>query len=285
MPREVRERTLALIRGEFDPPPVRDATTVVLVPEGAPLRTYLMRRAMTMAFAPGMWVFPGGRVDARDQEVPIVGEVSSDRMTAPSLDVARGLVAGAARELFEETSILLAVDESGAVPREGPHWEADRAAVASGEVPFAHFLRDRGLRIDASALCMWTHWVTPEMETRRYDVRFFVARVPVGQQVRDVSGEADQTGWFTAQQALQSYGRGSMPMLPPTVATLADIAALGDATDVLDVAPTREIRPLMPRPRLVEGDQLAWDVVDVRDNSIVLSMAQEPAGSEVEGMS
>jgi hypothetical protein len=132
---------------------------------------------------------------------------------------------------------------------------------------------------------MWTHWVTPEMETRRYDVRFFVARVPVGQQVRDVSGEADQTGWFTAQQALQSYGRGSMPMLPPTVTTLADIAALGDATDVLDVAPTREIRPLMPRPRLVEGDQLAWDVVDVRDNSIVLSMAQEPAGSEVEGMS
>lgn len=283
MPREVRERTLALIRGEFEPPAVRDATTVVLVPDAGPIRTYLMRRSMTMAFAPGMWVFPGGRVDAGDMAVPIVGDVPTTRMTAPSEDAARALVAGAARELFEETSVLLAVDDSGATPEEDDRWEADRAAVAGGVLSFTDFLRQRGLHVDAAALQLWTHWVTPEMETRRYDVRFFVARIPGGQQARDVSGEADRTGWFTAHEALAAYGQGGMPMLPPTVATLADIAEIQQADDVLEAAATREIRPLMPRPRLLPGDALTWDVVDVRDDSIVISMAQEPAGSEVQG--
>ncbi len=285
MPREVRERTLALIRGEFTPPAVRDATTVLLVPDDGPVRTYLMRRATTMAFAPGMWVFPGGRVDGRDSAVPILGDVPVTRMSAPSEAAARGLIAGAARELFEETSVLLAVDASGDTPEEDSRWEADRAAVAAGDLTFADFLAERRLRVDARALRMWTHWVTPEMETRRYDVRFFVARVPSGQQVRDVSGEADRTGWFTATEALTAYGQGAMPMLPPTVATLADIAGVRDATEVIDAADAREIRPLMPRPRLTDDGELTWDVVDVRDDSIVISMAQEPAGSEVEGMS
>ena len=285
MPREVRERTLALIRGEFTPPAVRDATTVVLVPDDGPVRTYLMRRATTMAFAPGMWVFPGGRVDQFDPTVPIVGDLSVTRMSAPSQDAARGLIAGAARELFEETSVLLAVDSSGAVPQEDSRWETDRAAVAAGDLAFADFLVQRRLQVDARALRMWTHWVTPEMETRRYDVRFFVARVPSGQQVRDVSGEADRTGWFTAAEALAAYGKGSMPMLPPTVATLAEIADVRDAAEVTELADTRTIRPLMPRPRLTSDGELIWDVVDVRDDSVVISMAQEPAGSEVEGMS
>lgn len=285
MPREVRDRTLALLRGEFEPPAVRDATTVVLVPEAGPVRTFLMRRASTMSFAPGMWVFPGGRVDRSDASVPVMGEVPATRMTAPSEDAARGLIASAVREVFEETSVLLAVDSSGRPPVVTPELERDRAEVAANALAFEEFLRRRDLHVDAGALHLWTHWVTPEMETRRYDVRFFVAHVPAGQQVRDVSGEADLTGWFSAPEALASYGRGEMPMLPPTVATLAELAEAADVQSLVGQAATREVRPLMPRPRLLGDGQLTWDVVDVRDGSVVISMAQEPAGSEVEGMS
>lgn len=283
MPREVRDRTLALLRGEFEPPALRDATTVVLVPESGPLQTFLMRRATTMAFAPGMWVFPGGRIDASDADIAVSGDVDSHRMTAHSADAARSLIVGAVREVFEETSVLLAVDHEGRIPVEHPDWAADREALAAGDISFGDFLSARSLRVDASALKLWTHWVTPEMETRRYDVRFFVARVPAGQQVRDVSGEADRTGWFSPGEALAAYGQGEMPMLPPTVATLADLVALPDVETLIDAAAIRDVRPLMPRPRLLDDGSLTWDVIDVRDGSVVIAMAQEPAGSEVEG--
>jgi len=46
---------------------VRDAATVVLLRDGeSGLETFVMRRATTMAFAPRMHVFPGGRVDDID---------------------------------------------------------------------------------------------------------------------------------------------------------------------------------------------------------------------------
>lgn len=72
-------------------------------------------------------------------------------------------------------------------------------------------------------------------------------------------------------------------MLPPTVATLADLAALPDVASVLAAADDREVRPLMPRPRLTPEGGVAWDVIDVRDGSVVVRLPSEPAGSEVAG--
>ena len=43
------------------------ASTVVLM--RAPFEVYLIRRVPTMAFAPSMYVFPGGAVDPRDEVV------------------------------------------------------------------------------------------------------------------------------------------------------------------------------------------------------------------------
>ena len=137
--------------------------------------------------------------------------------------------------------------------------------------------------MDPGVLPLWTHWVTPEIESKRYDVRFYVAAVPPGQHARDVSGEADHVRWMTPGAALGDYAQGRLPMLPPTVATLADLAPLPDAASVLASAAARDVRPLMPRPRLDERGAIAWDVIDVRDGSVVLRLPSEPAGSEVAG--
>jgi 8-oxo-dGTP pyrophosphatase MutT (NUDIX family) len=284
MPPEVSERARALLAGEWQPPPTRDASTVVLLRGTGGLETYLMRRATTMAFAAGMYVFPGGRIDESDCELDVdwVGSPPNPaRMTATQRQ-ARGLIVGAVREVFEETGVLLAVDELGRTPVEDDSWETDRAAVAASSPALAEVLARRGLRLDPHLLPLWTHWVTPEVESKRYDVRFFVALVPTGQQARDVSGEADEVMWIPPSTALQDYSRGRLPMLPPTVATLADLAALPDPAAVLASAVDREVRPLMPRPR-EDGGAIAWDVIDVRDDSVVVSLPAEPAGSEVAG--
>jgi 8-oxo-dGTP pyrophosphatase MutT (NUDIX family) len=238
-----------------------------------------------MAFAAGMYVFPGGRIDDTDCEIDLVWSgdaLDSHRMTA-SQHQARGLVVGAVREVFEETGVLLAVDDSGCTPVEDDAWEDDRAAVAESSPALAQVLARRGLRIDPGLLPLWTHWVTPEVESKRYDVRFFVAAVPPGQRARDVSGEADQVVWTSPATALGDYARGRLPMLPPTVATLADLTALPDVATVLASAAGREVRPLMPRPRLEVDGVIAWDVIDVRDGSVVVRLPAEPAGSEVAG--
>lgn len=285
MPPQVSERARALLAGEWQPPPVRDASTVVLLRDASGLETYLMRRATTMAFAAGMYVFPGGRIDDTDSEIDLawVGDpVDPQRMTA-SEQQARGLIVGAVREVFEETGVLLAVDDSGRAPVEDAAWEDDRTAVAESSPALAEVLARRGLRVDPGLLPLWTHWVTPEVETKRYDVRFFVAAVPPGQHARDVSGEADQVLWTPPSAALGDYARGDLPMLPPTVATLADLAALPDVASVLASAADRDVRPLMPRPRFDDEGAIAWDVIDVRDGSVVVRLPAEPAGSEVAG--
>jgi len=285
MPPEVSSRARALLSGEWQPPPVRDASTVVLLRNGEVLETYLMRRAATMAFAAGMYVFPGGRIDEVDSQIEVAwagAMPDGARMTATGSQ-ARGLVVGAVREVFEETGVLLAVDASGRTPSQDDEWEADRARVAASSKAFADVLTRRGLRLDPGLLPLWTHWVTPEIESKRYDVRFFVAAVPPGQSVADVSGEADHVHWISPREALQDYARGALPMLPPTVATLADLASLPDIAAVLSSAPTRDVRPLMPRPRLDDSGALAWEVIDARDGSVVVSLPSEPAGSEVAG--
>jgi 8-oxo-dGTP pyrophosphatase MutT (NUDIX family) len=285
MPPEVSARARALLAGEWLAPSLRDATTVILLRERETLETYLMRRASTMAFAAGMHVFPGGRVDEVDlaPDLPWVNRtIDGARMTA-SIALARGLIVCAVRELFEETGVLLAVDADGNTPREDSAWENDRLAINGSSGALGPILRRRGLRLDPQLLPLWTHWVTPEIESRRYDVRFFVAAVPPGQQARDVSGEADDVRWMPPADALAAYGQGSLPMLPPTVATLADLTGIPDIKGVMAAASLRDVRPLMPRPRLDSQGEIAWDVIDVRDGSVMVSLPAEPAGSEVAG--
>lgn len=70
------------------------ATSVVLLREApAGLQVFLLRRHERMPFAPGMTVFPGGRVDRGDHDHPL----------GP-------LVAAGVRETREETTVSLAPD-------------------------------------------------------------------------------------------------------------------------------------------------------------------------------
>src|SRR4051794_30675319 len=57
----IRDRIRGLEDGSITPPATRDASTVVLLRDGVNgLEAYLLRRASTMSFGPGMHVFPGG---------------------------------------------------------------------------------------------------------------------------------------------------------------------------------------------------------------------------------
>src|SRR3954451_14199459 len=225
----------AINAGELEPVEPRHASTVVLLRdagERAGVEAYLLRRQKTMAFAAGMHVFPGGSVDNRDEaldETSWVGPAPSAWAGLLTADVrlATALVCAAVRETFEESGVLLAGGSADEVVADtsADDWEADRVALLARSLSFAELLDRRRLVLRADLLRPWAHWITPEVEPRRYDTRFFVAALPTGQRTRDVGGEADQVTWARPQDALDAFARGELGMLPPTAFTLGELAA------------------------------------------------------------
>lgn len=254
-------------------PQALDAATVVLLRDADDgLEVYLMRRVTAMRFAPGMHVFPGGRVEERDfAAVPLVGDPDL-RGSRGEAALARALTVCAARETFEETGVLVTAPSVAAT-------ESVRAEIEAGG-DFGALLEGLGVHVDAYALPMWTHWVTPEIEPKRFDVRFYVAVVPPGQRVRDVSGESDHVQWIRPADALVLHAAGDLPMLPPTSVTLSELTSFTCAADVVAHATDRTILPLLPH----RDDDGRWSIIDAYDRSVIHPVTQARTISEVEGI-
>jgi len=263
LPRRMVEQARAFADGEREPAVPRDAATVVLLREARAgsggVEVYLLRRHLGMDFAGGMYVFPGGRVDARDEDDSLrwAGPPATDwaeRLSCTE-SLARALVCAAVRETFEESGVLLAGPTPTTVVEDttGEDWERDRGALVERELSFAEFLHRRDLVLRADLLAAWAHWITPVFEPKRFDTRFFVAALPAGQVTRDVSTESDRVGWMRPRDATASVDEGSMQMLPPTYVTVTDMAQLSTPEEALRVAPERQIRPIQPFIRFDES--------------------------------
>jgi 8-oxo-dGTP pyrophosphatase MutT (NUDIX family) len=263
------EVALEYAHGTRTPADPRPASTVILLrdaPAGAAEgdasgpEVYLLRRQRTMAFAAGMTVFPGGRVDATDSTVADSWSGPAPAWFAERLgcaaETAAAYVAAAVRETFEESGVLLAGPSADSVVGDttGADWEADRVALESRELGFSEFLHRRGLVLRADLLGPWAHWITPEFEPKRYDTAFFVAALPAGQVTRDVTSESDQVTWIRPADAVAAVDAGEVLMLPPTYVCCHELSQYGDVAAILDAAGEREIRAIMPTVR-VDGDR------------------------------
>lgn len=234
----------------------RPAATVLLVRDAdagrAGVEVFLIRRVSSMAFAPSVWVFPGGGVDERDARpgVPWAGpgpQAWSER-TGLDAPAAQAVVVAAVREVFEECGVLLAgPDEHTLVGdvRDGA-WQRDRAALVAKELSFAELLERRGLVVRSDLLALCDHWVTPACEPRRYDTFFFAAVLPQGQVPDGSTTEADRSGWVAPGELLAQAEAGRARLMPPTVVNLERVAAAGCARDLL--TQPAEVLTVCPQP-------------------------------------
>jgi 8-oxo-dGTP pyrophosphatase MutT (NUDIX family) len=252
VPPELLERARALRDGDHVPASARDAATVALLRPGpAGPEVYLVRRQRAMVFG-GMHAFPGGSVDPADAagEPAWAGPPAAQFARELGCDeaLAQALVCAAVRETFEEAGVLLAGPSGDEVLGDvsTDEWEAERVALEAREQTLSELLARRSLVLRADLLRPLAHWITPEVEPRRFDTRFFVAEVPAGQLCRDVGGEAFERLWVRPVDALT---RG-LRMLPPTAVVLQDLAGHDDVTSALHAS--RTIRPVLPK--LVVGD-------------------------------
>lgn len=133
----------------------------------------MMRRPGGADFAPGAHVFPGGSLHAEDER---------------HADTYR---AAAIREVFEELGILLARGRHGfakAADCERVRWRLQHG------VSFSMALTEAGLTPAFDRLAYFANVITPVLLSRRFDTRFYLSRLPAGQEVHPQPGEVD--GWL-----------------------------------------------------------------------------------------
>jgi 8-oxo-dGTP pyrophosphatase MutT (NUDIX family) len=259
LPEPVAAKAREFITGNQQPATPRDAATVMLLRDGSPggLEVYMLRRQPSMAFAPGAMVFPGGSVDPRDadEQVAWTGPDAAEwgRVFDAPPELARALVCAAVRETFEESGVLLAGPSAESVVEDttSEEWETDRRALLDRSVSLAELLSRRGLVLRADLLRPWSRWITPVMEPRRFDTRFFAAALPAGQRTRDVGGEASAVAWIEPAEALAGGRRGELALMPPTMVSLTELAACGTREAAL--AGARLVAPIIPEVQLREG--------------------------------
>ncbi|GAA2739145.1 NUDIX hydrolase [Kitasatospora cinereorecta] len=260
-------RIRAVAAGELTPPEPKPSATVVLLRDGADgPQAYLLRRRTSMAFAGGMYAYPGGGVDSRDAEAapgwagPTPAEwgerLGTDARTA------QAVVCAAVRETFEEAGVLLAGPDERTVA-EARDWTAERAALEAREFSFAEFLAKHGLVLRSDLLGAWARWITPAFEERRFDTWFFVAAMPSGQSAALEVGEADRVAWLSPAEAVAGHAEGRYGMMPPTVTVLRELLPARSAAEALAAAAERTVRPVLGKAE-VAGDRMTvrWSGYD-----------------------
>ncbi|NNH72506.1 NUDIX hydrolase [Nocardia uniformis] len=209
---------------------------------------FLQRRVNAMAFAAGMTVFPGGGVDPSDASVELDWAGPEPAWWGERFGIdaprAQALVCAAVRETFEECGVLLAGPTADTVVCETAVYAEARGQLERRELSFAEFLTREKLVLRADLLRPWANWVTPVVETRRYDTRFFVAVLPAGQLADGATSEAEIVTWSTPAEAIERWKSGLDVLLPPTWSQLVALAEFGSTADILAATPV--IEPIMP---------------------------------------
>ena len=258
--------------------PIKDASTVIVLREtSAGIETFMLCRHQQSGFMGGAHVFPGGKVDPSDSaprwvdHVDRTPEALSHALGEADTESGLGLLVAAVRETFEEAGVLLA----SAAPK--TDLEQARAELHEGG-SFLELATRSDMTIDSSALTPYARWVTPKMESRRFDTRFYIARLPEGQRGSHDGTETTSALWLRPANAIDEMSAGRIKLAPPTVRTLQWLADFHDVDAVIADALSR--KPPLVRPRIVSGDE-GWFLALPGDPEHPEDVAVLPGGTRM----
>ncbi len=202
---------------------------------------FLVKRSEKLAFLGGFYAFPGGQFDATD------GEATVENCPQPEMRVA---ISCAAREMFEETGVLLV--RGGETLTAGQR-KSLLDDLESGRMSWPDLLRHYNLHLDANDFTYVGRWVTPPFSARRFDTWFFLANCPPKQQPRVIKGELESGEWISAKRAHECWQRSELLAVPPTLhalKTLGDGLANNAAGDLVSRFLSSPYAHGQPTPRM-----------------------------------
>jgi len=122
--------------------------------------------------------------------------------------------------------------------------DAEEAAYRQAAV--RELREEANLSVAPTDLAPLAHWVTPEIEIRRYDTRFFIARMPAGQDPRHDDGEMTAMAWLSPKLAIARFERRELLLPPPTWTTIRQLEKLASIDAVFAWARQRTVVRVMP---------------------------------------
>ena len=163
-----------------------DAATLILVDSSDGQSRVLMgQRRKDLAFMPGKYVFPGGRVDKIDRTIVPCNELRateaakpmSDMKGTPSTTRARAIALAAIRETYEEAGLLIGERTASETDQSAPDMQPPQTstqAASPGAASWAQFCA-HGFQPGLDKLTFFARAITPPGRARRFDTRFFCA--------------------------------------------------------------------------------------------------------------
>jgi len=103
-----------------------------------------------------------------------------------------------------------------------------------------------GVKLDVTQIAYWSWWLTPKIEPRRYDTRFFMANVGEETVATHDNVELIESAWWSPSEALRRLRAREIFMAPPTWITLMELSTFERADDVLKAASLRNTPCIEP---------------------------------------
>jgi 8-oxo-dGTP pyrophosphatase MutT (NUDIX family) len=215
----------------------KEAATVILLRRRAeqPAEGFdvlMVLRSKKSKFVPSSYVFPGGALDEDDCS-PEMAALCRGVERSQSFAALKGLLSPAMalgtwvagiRETFEEVGLLLAYKTDNRLLSFGnenaSRYRRYRILLQQRKLTFREILQKEALTLAADRLHYYSHWITPWFLPIRYDVRFFIAEAPAGQEALHDGIELTDHIWITPQAALRLYHEDRFEMVYPTLMTM-----------------------------------------------------------------
>ena len=192
----------------------------------------MTQRSSQARFAPGAYVFAGGKLDEADHDYAqryLAQARSGSRPSSPPDKVAAypfrpdqtlaqlSQAAAALRESFEEVGLVILNDAHGKRLSGEDIWGPKGLEQHR---PLYPQLSARNWHLALESLYVMCHWVTDRDLPIRFDVPFLWAQAPLDQTPQVTGGEQVNAVWLEPQEALKRYHAKTLHLVYPTLKTL-----------------------------------------------------------------
>lgn len=236
-----------------DDPPIRPAATVIIARQAEPqYEIFMLRRTSDAAFAGGMYVFPGGRVDDHDGSAEYQGLFTGPTAHQAGQQAALGddwqkyWLTGI-RETFEESGFMLAYDSDGKVfaydEESDARFDHYRKALHGGELTLADICARENLTLAIDLIHFFNRWITPPGRPRRFDTRFFITEAPPSQTGVHDGHETVDSLWISPADALEKHAKKELGLMRVTERQLNTFNRYRRLEDFITMAKNNEDFP------------------------------------------
>ena len=205
------------------------------------VQVFMMKRSLRSSFG-GIWVFPGGILEDQDQDIAKKNYCNGiDEKKAKAIlnydQESLTYWIASLRETFEETGALIANRENNSfftpTKDEAINLGRLRSDLNNGKISFISILKQLKLKIALERLIYISHWITPDVETKRYTTRFFLTSLNEEVTMTHDDLEGTDSKWIGINEALEAHKAGRISLIMPTIKNLESISSYKNTQEMI----------------------------------------------------